>query len=123
LRVQLRSSNKVIGGAPLPLFLGVRIEPNFVGHAVPSIQLLDEILAGLRSRYASLNNLHYEAAWTDSWVYCRCFHNHPTLIDAAKCGMPQPGFYVLAVEGSAPRELTTAEEKIVNDFRFAALQH
>jgi hypothetical protein len=94
------------------------MEPNLVSQHAPSIQLLDEILMGLRSRYASLNNLHYEAAWSDSWVHCRCFHKHATLIDAAKCGMPQPGFYVLAVEGGGPRELTTAEDKIVNDFRF-----
>lgn len=76
-------------------------------------------MSGLRMRYASLNNIHYEAAWTDSWVLCRCFHKHPTLIDAAKCGMPQPGFYVLAVERGEPRQLTTAEDNIVNDFRFA----
>jgi hypothetical protein len=95
------------------------MEPNSATQHVPSAQLLNDIMSGLRMRYASLNNIHYEAAWTDSWVHCRCFHNHPTLIDAARCGMPQPGFYVLAVERDAPRELTNAEDKIVNDFRFA----
>jgi hypothetical protein len=95
------------------------MEPNLVGQRVPSAQVLDEILTGLRSRYSSLNNIHYEAAWSDSWVYCRCFHAHKTLIEAAECGMPQPGFYVLAVEQGEQRELTTAEDKIVNDFRFA----
>jgi hypothetical protein len=84
----------------------------------PPSRLLNNIMAGLRSRYAYLNDFHYEAAWTDSWVYCRCFHPHKTLIEAAKCGMPQPGFYVLAVNAGKQRELTTAEEKIVNDFRF-----
>ena len=93
------------------------MESNFVGH-VPSPQLLSNIMAGLRIRYAYLNETHYEAAWTDSWVFCRCFHAHKSLIEAAKCGMPQPGFYVLAVEGGKQRELTIAEEKIVNDFRF-----
>jgi hypothetical protein len=93
------------------------MEPNFAGH-VPSTKLLNDIMAGLRSRYAYLNDFHYEAAWTDSWVYCRCFHAHKTLIEAAKCGMPQPGFYVLAVARGVQRELTTAEEKVVNDFRF-----
>ncbi len=97
------------------------MESNFENQPPP--KLLSDIMAGLRSRYAYLNDFHYEAAWTDSWVYCRCFHAHPTLIDAAKCGMPQPGFYVLVVKGGKPRELTTAEEKIVNDFRFAGLRH
>jgi hypothetical protein len=95
------------------------MEPNLAGQTAPSIQLLVQILTGLRSRYAYLNDFHYEAAWTDSWVYCRCFHQHPTLIDAAKCGMPQPGFYVLAVERGGQRELTADEEKVVDDFRFA----
>jgi hypothetical protein len=95
------------------------MEPHLVGHHVPSVQLINDIMSGLRARYASLNNIHYEAGWTDSWVHCRCFHKHPTLIDAAKCGMPQPGFYVLAVEHGEPRELTTSEDTIVNDFRFA----
>jgi hypothetical protein len=97
------------------------LEPN--GRHVPSARLLDRLLMGLRSRYPALNDIHYEAAWTDGFVYCRCFHNHSTLIDAAKCGMPQPGFYVLTIERGKERELTTAEEKIVNDFRFAGLRH
>ena len=95
------------------------MEPNLTGHHVPSVQLLNDIMSGLRTRYAGLNNIHFEAAWTDSWVHCRCFHKHLTLLDAARCGMPQPGFYVLAVERGEPRELTTAEDKIVDDFRFA----
>jgi hypothetical protein len=93
------------------------MESNFENQPPP--KLLSDIMAGLRSRYAYLNDFHYEAAWTDSWVYCRCFHRHPTLIDAARCGMRHPGFYVLVVERGKQRELTTAEEKIVNDFRFA----
>jgi hypothetical protein len=76
-------------------------------------------MSGLRYRYASLNGVHYEAGWTDSWMHVRCFHKHPTLIDATKCGMPQPGFYVLAVDGGSPRELTSEEDEIVNRFRFA----
>jgi hypothetical protein len=80
--------------------------------------LVKQILTSLRYRYRSLNMVHYEAAWTDSWVCCRCFHDHPTLIDAAKCGMPQPGFYVVAVERGEPRELTADEDKVVDAFRF-----
>jgi hypothetical protein len=62
--------------------------------------------------------IHYEAAWTDSSCYFRCFHAHPTLIEAAKCGLPQPGFYVIAIASGMTRELTGAEGKIVNAFRF-----
>jgi hypothetical protein len=65
--------------------------------------------------------IHYEAAWSDSSCYCRCFHAHPTLIDAAKCGMAQPGFYVIAVASDLTRELTADEEKIVDAFRFSKL--
>jgi hypothetical protein len=43
------------------------------------------------------------------------------LSDAARCGLPRAaGWYVLAVERGTPRQLTTAEDKIVNDFRFAS---
>ena len=56
--------------------------------SVRSIVLVNQIITGLRHRYASLNTIHYEAAWTDSWVLVRCFHKHPTLTDAARCGMP-----------------------------------
>ena len=95
--------------------------PNFepTDQSIRPIQLLNQIMTGLRYRYASLNGVHYEAGWTDSWVHVRCFHKHPTLIDAAKCGMPQPGFYVLAVDGGSPRELTKDEDEIVDRFRFS----
>jgi hypothetical protein len=101
------------------------MEPNFepAGTPVHPIQLLNQIMTGLRHRYASLNGVYYEAAWTDSWVHCRCYHKHLTLIDAAKCGMPQPGFYVLAVDSGSPRELSTEEDEIVNRFRFAGVAH
>jgi hypothetical protein len=65
--------------------------------------------------------VHYEAAWSDSSCYCRCFHTHPTLIEAAKCGLPQPGFYVIAIESGETRELTADEDKVVNAFRFDKL--
>jgi hypothetical protein len=64
---------------------------------------------------------YYEAAWSDSSCYCRCFHTHPTLIEAAKCGASHPGFYVIAVETGEARELTEDEDKIVNAFRFSKL--
>jgi hypothetical protein len=79
-------------------------------------------MTGLRYRYASLNAIHYEAGWTDSWVHIRCYHKHSTLIDAARCGMLQPGFYVLAVDGGSPRQLTTEEDEVVNRFRFAGIK-
>jgi len=83
--------------------------------------LVKQIMTGLRYRYASLNNIHYEAAWTDSQGDCRCRHKHQMLSDAARCGLPRPaGWYVLAVERGEPRHLTTAENKIVDDFRFAS---
>jgi hypothetical protein len=97
------------------------MEPNSAGQHVPSAQLLNDIMSGLRTRYAALNNIHYEAVWTDSWCDCRCMHAHKTLGDAAQCGLPRAaGWYVLAVEDGEPRQLTTAEDKIVNDFRFAS---
>jgi hypothetical protein len=61
---------------------------------------------------------HYEAAWSDSSCHCRCFHTHPTLIQAAQCGASHPGFYVIAIESGETRELTTDEDKIVDAFRF-----
>jgi len=78
-------------------------------------------MSGLRIRYAALNNIKYDAAWTDSWVFCRCFHAHPILIQAAKCGAPHPGFYVVAIESGEPRELTADEDKIVDAVRFGTL--
>jgi len=66
------------------------------------------------------SRVFYEVGWTDSWTFRRCCHIHDSLIDAAKCGMPRSaGWYVFAVENGTERELTTAEDKIVNDFRFA----
>jgi hypothetical protein len=97
------------------------MEANLIGRYVPSAQLLNDVMSRLRMRYASLNNIHYEAAWTDSWCDCRCMHAHQTLSDAARCGLPRAaGWYVLAVEEGSLRELTTAEDKIVNEIRFAS---
>jgi hypothetical protein len=79
--------------------------------------LLTEIIATLRLRYKFLNP-YYEAGWTESWSHRRCLHEHLTLIEAAKCAMP----HVFAVDGWTPRQLTDAEEKVVNEFRFGALK-
>jgi hypothetical protein len=46
-------------------------------------------MTGLRFRYPALNDIHYEAGWTDSWCHRRCMHAHKSLIEAAKCGMPR----------------------------------
>jgi hypothetical protein len=84
----------------------------------PELQRLTEIISTLRLRYRFLNP-HYEAGWTESWSHRRCMHKHPTLIEAAECGMPHgAGWYVFAVEGEMPRQLTEAEDKVVNAFRF-----
>jgi hypothetical protein len=98
------------------------MEPNLepARQLVKSTQLLTEIMTGLRHRYASLNGIHYEAGWTDSWCHRRCMHVHRTLIDAARCGMRQvAGWYVIAVDSGSPRELTTDEDEVVNRFRFS----
>lgn len=80
--------------------------------------LLVSIMSSLQSRYAYLNR-HYEAAWTESFCHCRCFHAHESLIEAAKCAKPHgAGWYVLAVDFETPRELTDAEDMAVNEFRF-----
>jgi hypothetical protein len=80
--------------------------------------LLTEIIGALRLRFGSMN-VHYEAGWTDSWSHRRCLHEHPSLIDAAKCAMPNgPAWYVFAVEGDTPRQLSETEDRIVNEFRF-----
>jgi hypothetical protein len=80
--------------------------------------LLVQIVASLQSRYAYLNR-YYEAAFTDSFCHRRCFHAHQSLIDAAKCAMPQgAGWYVVAVDFETPRQLTKTEDAVVNEFRF-----
>ena len=86
----------------------------------PNLTWLAEIISTLRLRYKPLNlDLHYEAAWTDSWSHRRCRHQHQTLIEAAKCAMPTgAGWYVFAVNGGTPRQLTDAEDAVVNEFRF-----
>jgi hypothetical protein len=82
----------------------------------PSQPLILEIMASLCQRYAPLNR-HYEAGWTESFIHLRCHHRHETLIDAAMCAARQgmPGWYVFAVEFDSPRQLTEAEDKLVND--------
>jgi hypothetical protein len=65
--------------------------------------------------------VYYEAAWTDSWAYCQCFHSHQTIMDAARCGPKQRGFYLVAVEAGVSRELTADEDKIVDAVRFDKL--
>ena len=84
---------------------------------------LTEIISALRLRYQFLNP-YYEAGWTESWTHRRCLHKHPTLLEAASCALPRgPGWYVFAVDGNMPRELTDAEDKVVNEFRFGAKAH
>ena len=64
-------------------------------------------------------NLHFEAAWTESWCHLRCFHEHRTVLEAAQCAMPHGcGWYLIGVENGEPRGLTDQEEQIMNRFRF-----
>jgi len=81
--------------------------------------LLTAIMDALRLKFASLNR-HYEGAWTESFVHMRCWHQHPTLLDAAKCASAQgiPGWYVFCVEFDSPRQLAGPEEDQVRAFRF-----
>jgi hypothetical protein len=83
-----------------------------------STQLVAQIITGLRFRYAALNEIHYEAAWTDSWSHRRCMHKHLTLTEAAECALPTgAGWYVLAMERGEPRELLPAEDRVIDRFR------
>jgi hypothetical protein len=90
----------------------------------PGLHWLTKIISTLRLRYRSLNphyETHYEAAWTESWTHHRCLHEHPTLIEAAKCAVPHGAvWYVVAVDEYGPRQLTDAEDEVVNEFRFGA---
>jgi len=67
-------------------------------------------------------DLHYEAGWTDRGVQQldRCFHKRATLIEATQCAMANGGCgaYVFAVENGHGRQLTGAEDEIVNGHRF-----
>jgi hypothetical protein len=98
----------------------------------PAPPLVTEILTVLRKRFAPLNRRHYEAGWrayiadcwTDSFVHYRCWHQHKTLIEAAKCALAQraTGWYCIAVELDSPRELTEAEDAEVKAFRFGGVR-
>jgi hypothetical protein len=83
-------------------------------------EIVAQIIADLRVRYAALN-VHYEAAWTDSWSHRRCEHTHQTPFEAAECAIPHgAGWYVFAVELGTSRELTETEDRIVDEFRFGS---
>ena len=65
------------------------------------------------------SNIHFEGCWTHSWQHHRCYHEHQTLVEAARCVMSTgAGWYVIAVEDGTPRQLRSSEEEIVNRFRF-----
>jgi hypothetical protein len=79
------------------------------------------LISTLRLRYKVLDP-NYEAGWTESWTHRRRMHKHPTLIEAAKCAMQHSaGWHVFAVERDMPRELTDAEDKVVNEFRLGVI--
>jgi len=81
-------------------------------------RLVAEIIGTLNLRFKNLN-LYYEAAWTDSFCHRRCMHEHQTLIEAAQCAAPHgAGWYVIATENGAPRQLDGLEEDVVNELRF-----
>jgi hypothetical protein len=78
------------------------------------------LISTLRLLYKVLNP-NYEASWTRELDPPSLHAQHPTLIEAAKCAMPHgAGWYVFAVEGDMPRELTDAEDKVVKELRFGA---
>jgi hypothetical protein len=86
--------------------------------------LVVEIFGMLSLRFKDLNTVSYQAGWTDSFCHRRCMHEHPTLIEAAECGMPHgAGWYVLAVEDGKPRQLLGDEEDVVDKFRFGVEKH
>lgn len=65
------------------------------------------------------NRLHYEAGWTESGNNRRCLHRHRTIPEAVACASVQAaGWYVFAVDNRTGRELTQAEEDLVNELRF-----
>jgi len=67
------------------------------------------------------SRLHYEAGWTESGINRRCLHKHPTIPEAVACaGVQGAGWYVFAIENRTGRELTQAEEDLVNKLRFGA---
>ena len=88
-------------------------------QCLPFVFKVAHNIAGRPQGGSMSTRIFYEVGWTDSWTFRRCCHIHDSLIDAAKCGMPRSaGWYVFAVENGTERELTTAEDKIVTDFRF-----
>jgi hypothetical protein len=82
--------------------------------------LLSAVMPELRVfRSYRVPNIYYAAAWTDSWHHRHCLHKHKTLIEAAECAMPNgAAWYIFAIEGTMFRQLTRAEERALNEFRF-----
>lgn len=56
-----------------------------------------------------MTSIYYSAVWTDSGCLLSCWHEHPTVREAAEC-FNYAGAYVLATENSLLRALTVDEE-------------
>jgi len=56
-----------------------------------------------------MTSICYSAVWTDSGFLLSCWHEHPTIREAAEC-INYAGAYVLATENGALRALTVDEE-------------
>jgi hypothetical protein len=56
-----------------------------------------------------MTSIYYSAVWTDSGCLLSCWHEHPTVREAAEC-IIYAGAYVLATENGVLRALTVDEE-------------
>jgi len=56
-----------------------------------------------------MTSICYSAAWDDSGCLLSCWHEHPTIRDAAEC-INCAGAYVLAIENGTLRALSVDEE-------------
>ena len=56
-----------------------------------------------------MTSTYYSAAWTDSGCLLSCWHEHPTVREAAEC-IKYAGAYILAAKNGVLRALTMDEE-------------
>ena len=67
-----------------------------------------------------MTSIYYSAVWTDSGCLLSCWHEHPTINEAAAC-INNAGSYVLAIENGVLRALTVEEEAEFQRAIFAPL--
>lgn len=66
-----------------------------------------------------MTSIFYCAAWDDSGCLVGCWHEHPTISEAAEC-INCAGAYVLAIENGVLRALTMDEESEFQRLRCAS---